>query len=594
MRTTNYKLFTLKNNLYINKPNFLHLFMIKSGLIRKLSSGIYIWLPNGVRIINNIKKLLTAEMNKIGAMELNLPLLQPVSIWYKSHRFYTYGPELIKLLDRHNKIFILSPTHEEVIASVIETEKYLYNKDLPIILYQITTKFRDEKRPKFGIMRCKEFLMKDAYSLHITKTSLKNTYELIMNSYKHCFKQMNLNFYVVKANNGSMGGTLSHEFHVITNIGEDKIAISDNLHYIANLEVAKKQNLIFKPNLNKTYWLKNNKTFLENILVSENTLQKHINTDTTLETKVLQTIFIKISNKDISLFYAVIKKQTQTINFNKILLHLNYQHYNIQQANNKEILEVLKINCNNKFYGPLGLKIPIIIDENIVNFNNFIVGANINNKYFINVNWGRDISLSNKHIGDLCNVEQGDFYIKDKSKLTIKHSMEIAHIFKLGNKYFNKNKSLYMGCYGIGINRLILAIIEQNINYNNQSIIWPITISPFKILILPINMYNSKLVAFYANKFYIDLLNNNIDVLFDDRKVNPGVMFHDMELIGIPYIIILSENNLQNDNVEYQNRQNNLKTFLSTKTTIDFILNQIKSNYCLNNKYFGGIHCKEK
>lgn len=571
MRTSNYRFFTSKDILTITDKNFIYKFMLKSGLIRKISSGIYIWLPLGIKIINKIKKIITDEMKKIGGLELLLPTLQPIDFWYKSKRFFTYGDELMKVCNRNHKTFILSPTNEEIVSDLIEKEHLIFEKDLPILFYQITQKYRDEQRPKFGVMRCKEFLMKEAYSFHYTQKCLSKTYETIIKIYKRCFDQINLKFFLVKANSGNIGGSLSHEFHVLTKNGEDKISISNDLKYITNIEISKKQNIKYKHNLNRYYWIKNKKKFKSILQINSLKLKVLLKSNRILLQNFLRTIFIKIKKENKYSLICILIHKHQKIHLKKIAEYIKIDVKNITIAENKDILNFLSINCKQDFYGPLGLKIPIIIDENISNINNFIIGANTNNNFFINVNWGRDICLSKNKILDICYVVQGDLSANTNSKLTIKKSMEIAHIFQLGNKYLYKNKSLFMGCYGIGINRLLLAIIEQKINRDKVNIIFPKSVAPFQISIIPINMYNSKIVYYYANKLYKELIDSNIDVLLDDRKKNPGLMFNDMELTGIPYFIVLNEKNLKLNKVEYQNRIYNKKIILPIKNIKEYI-----------------------
>lgn len=572
MRATQYPFFTLR---FFPKSidTISHKLMIRSGMIRQLSSGIYIWLPTGIRVLKKVENIIRKEMLKSGATEIAMPLMQPSELWEKSKRLKKYGSELFKFYDRHKRSFILGPTHEEVITTVIKNEIRSY-KELPIKLFQIHTKFRDEIRPKSGVIRSREFIMKDLYSFHITKSCLKNTYEDIYNKYCKIFKKINLNFSVVKADSGSIGGNISHEFHIISKTGEDKLVFSSSSNFSSTIDLAEIEYIPEEKKLISFQPLK--KIFLEtNDFIKIKKIYKISSKN------IVKTFLVKSKNISSNFVFLLLRADHQ---INKLKIEKLDIIYNpLTFATKKQIYKLT--GCEDpKFIGPVGLEIPIIADYSVVNMNNFIVGANIKNHYFLHVNWKRDLLLPYK-IADIRNAETGDIIKNRKEKLIIKNGIEIAHIFQLDDiytKYMNfyirdkigYNKFLYMGCYGIGINRIIAACIEQN--HDQKGILWPDCIAPFQVAILPINMKNSSLVKKKSEIIYNEFINHNIDVILDDREKHLGLMITDMNLIGVPHNFIISKNFIINNKIEYKSRFCEKISIMDVNSIINFIKNKNK------------------
>ncbi|AZP36174.1 Proline--tRNA ligase [Candidatus Annandia adelgestsuga] len=563
---TKYLISTLKEIPYYT-DTISHTLMVRAGLIRQLASGLYTWLPTGLRVLNNIKKIICEEMNKIGALEILIPIMQPKDIWKKSNRLNTYGNELIKFKDRNNRSFILSPTNEEIITYLIKNEINSY-KSLPIHLYQIQTKFRDEIRPKFGTIRLREFIMKDSYSFHENYKSLENTYYKIQKTYRKIFNRIGLKFVKIKANTGYIGGTKSHEFHSFSKNGDNKISITKPSNYTSNIELTKfirKINKISLPIIKLFYiYIKNIKNIKE--------LSYKIN----ISIKKILKIFIVKGSKKSNPFIALILRGDHKLNLLKTEKIKNI-FSPLYILNDKEIYNFLGI--KSIFLGPIGLKIPIIADFSVSKMNNFISGSNINNKYLIGINWKIDLPLP--IFKNIRNVITGDTNYKNKEKIYIKKSIEIGHIFMLGDKYskimnsnfqnkFGKKKNLIMGCYGIGITRIVSAVIEQN--YDINGIKWPISISPFQIALIPINMHKFNNVKKIAKFLYIIFKQYKFEIILDDRKESPGIMLKDIKLIGIPHIIIINNINLKKKNIEYLNRINNTIQIMNIKNILKLFL----------------------
>ncbi|QJC38144.1 proline--tRNA ligase [Enterobacteriaceae endosymbiont of Donacia marginata] len=578
MLTTKYLFFTSKNKILDNNINS-HSLMIKAGMIRKLSSGIYTWLPTGLKVINNFKKIIHYFMKDIGAIELLLPILHPSNIWEQSGRINDYGDELLKTLDRRKHSFILGPTHEEVITYLIKNEIKSY-KYLPIHLYQIQTKFRDEIRSRLGVIRAKEFLMKDSYSFHMDDFSLKETYNIVLKTYKKIFNIININFLVKKADNNVIGGDISHEFHIFSQNGENSIYLSKDKKLFFNKKLG--EYFIYKKNnINKKKILKKKILNLKNCLNYES-LAKICNSSIK---NIIKTNIIQTSDK-INPFIALLIRADYKLNLHKI-----------KKINNKIIkilseIEIKKFfNININSIGPFNLKIPIIGDYSIVNMYNFIIGANIKDKYLININWKINLPIPS-NIQDLRGITKNNLMLDNKNLVKIKRSIEIAHIFQIGKKYskimnaylYDKNKikkPIYMGCYGIGISRLIAAIIEQN--YDSQGIYWPNSLlAPFLVAIIPININKYFIVEKYSFLLYKKFKLLGINVILDNRNLNPGAMFADIDLIGVPHIIIINYDNILGKNIEYKDRKTGLKNIISIDLIVDFIFNKIKLNKCFN------------
>ncbi|MXP51186.1 proline--tRNA ligase [Pantoea sp. SoEX] len=571
MLTSKYLLFTCKKNTSDNEIISYQL-MLRAGLVRKLSSGLYIWLPTGIRILKKIENIIRTEMNEIGALEILMPIVQPADLWKKSNRWEQYGPELLKITDRHNRLCVLGPTHEEVITDLISNELKSY-KQLPLTLYQIQTKFRDEIRSRFGVIRAREFIMKDAYSFHLCQDSLEKTYNVMYNSYCNIFNKIGLNFRIVQADNGSIGGSISHEFQVISNNGEDRIVFSNKSNYAANIEFAE----VYTPNV-KIYPLPTEKLLKINT-PNVNSISSLINYLNIPIEKTVKTIIVKGKKHSNVNLVALLIRGDHELNEKKVE-KLELVDKPLSFANEEEIR--LIIGAGSGSIGPLGLKIPMIIDNTVSKMSDFIAGANIDGKHYVGINWGRDLQLTN--IADIRNVVSGDLSPDGKGILKVNNSIEIGHIFQLGTKYSDTikatvqtkdstNKTILMGCYGIGITRIMAAVVEQN--YDKYGIIWPISLCPFQVAIIPINMHCSAIVKEVSKNIYNTLISKKVDVILDDRKENPGVMFADIELIGIPHIIIVSERNMKNNAIEYKIRRTGEKKIIKYDKIIDFLLESI-------------------
>ncbi|WMY95495.1 MAG: proline--tRNA ligase [Arsenophonus sp.] len=565
MRTSQYLLCTLKE-IPSDTEVISHKLMLKAGMIRKLASGLYDWLPTGVRVLKKIKNIIREEMNQTGAIEIATPIVQPAKLWKKSRRWEQYGPELLSFMYHGDESFVLGPTNEEVITDLMRHEINSY-KQLPLNVYQIQTKFRDEIRPRFGVIRSREFIMKDAYSFHIDQNSLQKTYDIMYKTYNTIFTRIGFNFRVVKADTGSIGGNISHEFQVLADSGEDKIVFSNKSNYAANIELAKTICLTKRPKPTENMRLVSTPN-----IKSITELAKLYNLPIEKIAKTL--IVIGVKNHEHQLVALLIRADHE---LNKLKAEKHPLIATpLKFATKEEIKNILKVNPNT--LGPINLLIPIIIDSSVAVMSDFITGANIDNKYYFGINWKRDISIP--YIYDLRNVVSGDPSPDGKGILQIKRGIEVGHIFQLGEKYAkamnftvqNKNgdhQTITMGCYGIGITRIIAAAIEQN--NDDKGIIWTDAIAPFQVAILPINMHKSYRVQEVSEKIYHALKKQNIDVLFDDRKEQPGIMFADIELIGIPHIIIISEFHLNQNQVEYKYRRNNKKEFINLLEIINFL-----------------------
>ncbi len=555
MKITNYFLFTSKNN-YIKNDDYIYNNMVKGGFIRKLSSGIYILLPNGFKVINNLIRIIRFYMNNIGAVEMFMPIIQPLDIWKKSNRYIRYGKELFLLNSRNKKKFVLSPTHEECITKLI-CEENINRYFFPKIFYQINTKFRDEIRPKYNFLRSKEFIMKDAYSFHDSIKCLDINYYKILNVYKNIFKYLGLNIFYKKADCGIIGGCLSHEFHILSKYGE-------NILYLL-----KNKNIFLKKNNKNKY--KRIKLIKNINFNNEYNLNKFIDIN-----KFVKTFLLKFFYIDRVSWILIMIPYEKKINFIKLYKIFPFVK-NIILINKNDI----KINFNYIFFGPFNFNYQIIADYSLFNFKNFIIGANKNNSFYFNVNWFLNIGISGFY--DICN-NFSFFLNKNNKDRSIKYkSIEIAHIFQLSNYYYNffsnKNilckKNIYMGCYGIGITRLFFSIIDYY--SSNKKIVLPLSISHFKLGILPINMYKCDLVKNFSFKIYYELLNNNIDVLLDDRKLYFGEMLTDFEVMGVPNILIISKRNILYNLVEFIDRINNLSKLINKNRILDFLLLMYKN-----------------
>lgn len=569
MRTSKYLLSTLKETP-ADAEVISHQLMLRAGMIRKVAAGLYTWLPTGYRVLKKVENIVREEMNKAGAIEVLMPVVQPADIWQESGRWEQYGPELLRIKDRGDRDFVLGPTHEEVITDLLRNEVSSY-KQLPLNVYQIQTKFRDEVRPRFGVMRSREFIMKDAYSFHTTQESLQETYDEMYKAYSAVFTRAGLNFRAVRADTGSIGGNWSHEFQVLADSGEDDIVFSTESDYAANIEMAqalaptqkraeptKAMELVDTPNA---------KTIDE--LVEQFNLPIE---------KTVKTLMVKATKESGHQLVALLVRGDHTLNEIKAE-KIDIVASPLEFATEEEIRAI--VNAGPGSLGPINLNMPVIIDRDVAVMSDFSAGANIDHKHYFNINWERDTALP--RIEDIRNVVEGDISPDGKGTLQIKRGIEVGHIFQLGTKYSQamkatvqgedgQNHVMIMGCYGIGVSRIVAAAIEQC--HDDRGIIWPEAIAPFSVVIIPMNMHKSEEVQATAEKLYADLQAAGIEVLFDDRKERPGVMFADAELIGIPHTIVIGERNLGNGEVEYKHRSGGDKVMVKVNNIIEFIQNR--------------------
>ena len=506
-------------------------------------------------------------MNRAGALEVLMPAVQPAELWQESGRWEKYGPELLRLHDRHNREFCFGPTHEEVITDFVRREIRSY-KQLPANFYQIQTKFRDEIRPRFGVMRAREFLMKDAYSFHIDENSLQQTYDIMHATYCRIFQRIGLDFRPVQADTGSIGGNASHEFHVLADSGEDLIAFSDKSDYAANVELA----VALAPSEARAAALEPMQTV--------ETPGKHSIEEVSeflkiAKTKILKTLLVKAADSMPEDVVALIVRGDHELNTIKAE-KLPQVASPLVFASEEQIRAAA--NCDAGSIGPVGLSVVVIADQSALAATDFVCGANQNGKHLTGVNWNRD--LAEPIAADLRNVVEGDPSPDGQGTLLLKRGIEVGHIFQLGKKYSESMNAhvldengkaviMPMGCYGIGVSRIVASAIEQN--HDNRGIMWPTSIAPFTLVLVPINMHKSQRLREAADSLYQQLLDAGIDVLMDDRKERPGVMFADMELIGIPHRLVLSDSGLDDNKIEYRDRCEAENEYADLDKAVEFI-----------------------
>lgn len=549
MRTSQYLLSTLKETPS-DAVVISHQLLLRAGMIRKLASGLYTWLPMGLRVLRKVEAVVREEMNAAGALEVLMPAVQPAELWQESGRWEQYGPELLRLHDRHEREFCVGPTHEEVITDLARNELNSY-KQLPINFYQIQTKFRDEIRPRFGLMRGREFTMKDAYSFHMSQDSLQETYDRMHQAYCNVFSRLGLDFRPVLADTGSIGGTGSHEFHVLAESGEDDIAFSDSSDYAANIEKAEAlPRETERPAPSQTLQLvdtPDTKTIADLVEKFGLAIEKTIKT-------------LVVHGAEEGKLVALIVRGDHELNEIKAA-NLAQVASPLIFASEAELRQAIGAGAGS--LGPLNLPLPCVVDRSVALMSDFAIGANIDDKHYFGVNWERDLPLP--EVADLRNVVAGDPSPDGKGTLVIKRGIEVGHIFQLGTKYSEAMKlnvlseqgkpvTLIMGCYGIGVSRVVAAAIEQN--YDDRGILWPQALAPFQVALVPLK-YETPAVKEATDKLYAELRAAGIEVLLDDRdkKTSPGVKFADMELIGIPHRIVVSERGLTDGNLEYKNRR---------------------------------------
>lgn len=570
MRVSKYLLSTQKETP-ANAEVISHQLMLRAGMIRRNASGLYSYLPTGLRVLRKVEAIVREEMNKAGAIEILMPMVQPADLWVETGRWEKFGPELLRFKDRHNRDFVLGPTHEEVITDLIRKEVSSY-KQLPLNLYQIQTKFRDEVRPRFGMMRSREFLMKDAYSFHLDVDTMNETYEAMYNAYSNILTRMGLAFRPVLADTGSIGGSMSHEFHVLAQSGEDLIAYSTGSDYAANIEKAESP-VPTEPRGAATEELRlvdtpNAKTIAE--------LVEQFDLDITKTVKTL----IVVGASEATPLVALIVRGDHELNEVKAD-KLDLVASPVEMASEALIRDA--IGAGPGSLGPIGLNIPIVIDHSVSVMSDFAAGANVDDKHYFGINWERDLPLA--QVADIRNVVEGEPTPDGSGTYAMARGIEVGHIFQLGTNYSKsmnatvldengKSQVLLMGCYGVGVSRIVAAAIEQN--FDDRGIIWPEAIAPFSVGILPMNMHKSHRVTDIAEQLYKDLNEAGIDVLLDDRKERPGVMFADMELIGIPHTVVIGDRNIDAGVFEYKNRRTGEKQDIPFDQLLDFLKNAVK------------------
>ena len=566
MKSSDYLISTVKE-----APNdakiISHQLMIRAGLISKLASGLYSYLPIGLKIIQKVEKIIREEMNRSMALELLMPVAQPAELWQESKRWEEYGPELLRFQDRHERDFCMGPTHEEVITNIAKQYIRSY-KQLPINFYQIQTKFRDEIRPRFGVMRSREFIMKDAYSFHMDEESLGETYQVMHQTYCKIFDRLGLDYRPVLADSGAIGGDSSHEFHVLAESGEDAICFSDSSDYAANIERAE-------------------------------TLPQGDPDAPAEELKIVKTPNVKTINDVCSLLNLKPESSIKTLvvvgeedNLVAIVLRGDHELNEVkaskiegikqplQMADEDEVVK--QLGCNFGSIGVVNLDIPILVDYAAACLSDFVCGANENDKHYTGVNWERDVKQITSC--DLRNIVAGDPSPDGQGFIEIKRGIEVGHIFQLGTKYSDSMSAnvigedgravnMNMGCYGIGVTRIIAASIEQN--HDDRGIIFPKAIAPFELVIVPINYNKSSRVRELADQLYNDCQKNNIDVLLDDRKERPGIMFADSELLGIPHRFVISDTHADNGKIEYKSRAQSEKDEIDFNDAVSFIIEKL-------------------
>jgi prolyl-tRNA synthetase len=554
-----------------------HQLMLRAGLIRRLASGLYTWLPMGLKVLRKVEGIIRDEMNKACAQEVMMPVVQPAELWEESGRWQQYGPELLRITDRHNNPFCLGPTHEEVITDLIRNEIKSY-KQLPANFYQIQTKFRDEIRPRFGVMRSREFIMKDAYSFHKDQESLQSTYEVMHAAYSSIFTRLGLDFRPVIADTGSIGGSASHEFHVLADSGEDDIAFSDSSDFAANVEMAE----ALPPAGERSTATSD----LEKVATpGAHSIEEVCAFFKVDPQQVAKTLLVLGEREDgteegeeTPLIALVVRgdHELNDIKAEKLPGVANP----LQFASDEQITKAL--DCAPGSLGPINIGLETIVDRSAAQLSDFVCGANDSGYHFTGANWERDAQLT--RVEDIRNVVEGDSSPDGQGNLQIKRGIEVGHIFQLGTKYSEalnatvlnengKDQVMLMGCYGIGVTRVVAAAIEQN--YDDKGIIWPDAIAPFQIAIVGLNMKKSEAVTAKAEALYQQLKDLGYDVLLDDRDERSGVKFADIELVGIPHRIVIGDRGLKEGQLEYKGRSDADNQDIAVDQMIDFVKNTI-------------------
>ncbi len=563
MRLTDFPLKTFKETP-AEAEVISHQLMLRAGLIRRLASGLYTWLPLGLRVLHKVEAIIREEMDRAGALELLMPMVQPAELWRESGRWEEYGPELLRLHDRHGREFCLGPTHEEVITDIARNELKSY-RQLPVNYYQIQTKFRDEIRPRFGVMRAREFTMKDAYSFHLDEASLLEGYEKMRVAYERIFTRLQLEFRIVQADPGAIGGNRSEEFHVLAESGEDAIAYCEADDYAANVETVAIPATSDPPSK----------------------AQADLELVHTPDVRTIEELSAFLNVEPANCLKTLIVQGTDAPAV-ALLLGGHHELNRIKAEALPDVARPLKMlaatevreatGCEPGFLGPKDLQIPIVADRAAASLSDFVCGANQADHHFRGVNWGRDLPIP--AIADLRNAVAGDPSPAGGGPLTIARGIEVGHIFQLGSRYSDvmeatvldkdgKARAMQMGCYGIGVTRIVAAAIEQN--NDAHGIIWPEAIAPFDIVLIPINMDKSYRVKEAADSLYQELQDAGFDTLLDDRRQRPGVKFADADLLGIPHRLVIAEKALDEGQIEYKARQATDVEMIPIETVAKFL-----------------------
>ena len=548
-----------------------HQLMLRSGMIRQIAAGIYTWLPLGLRVLRKVEAIVREEMDRAGAQELLMSAVQPSELWQESGRWEQYGPELLRFQDRHERDFCLGPTHEEIITDLVRREIRSY-KQLPANFYQIQTKFRDEIRPRFGIMRAREFLMKDAYSFHLSEDSLQETYDQMFATYARIFDRFGLKYRAVVADTGNIGGSASHEFHVLAESGEDVIVYSENGDYAANIELAEAPIPTAKA--------AGPARKLETVdTPGKHTIEEVCRFLNIQQTQCLKTLVVRGINDTL---VALVLRGDHELNRVKAE-KLDTVATPLSFASNEEIKKAT--GCDIGSLGPVDLNMTVIADHSAMAMSDFTCGANSEGKHFMGVNWGRDLPAP--AVADIRNIVEGEPAPDGSGPVKLARGIEVGHIFQLGRKYSEAMKAncldekgnsiiLTMGCYGIGVSRIVAAAIEQN--HDDKGIIWPVNIAPFQVALIPINMHKSQRLRESVMKLYNELLDASVEVLLDDRKERPGIMFADAELIGIPHRLTFGEKGLDNGTIEYKSRTDTENREIKIDEVVNYIGDILSAN----------------
>jgi prolyl-tRNA synthetase len=563
MRLSQYPINTMKETP-AEAEVISHQLMLRAGLIRRLAAGLYSWLPMGMRVLHRVERIVREEMDRAGALEVVMPVVQPAELWQESGRWSVYGPELLRFKDRHERDFVAGPTHEEVITDIVRRELKSY-RQLPVNFYQIQTKFRDEVRPRFGVMRAREFIMKDAYSFHLDEASLQAGYRAMYDAYTRIFTRTGLTFRAVRADSGAIGGDVSQEFHVLAESGEDAIVFSDADDYAANLEVA----AALAPREPRPA---PRETLSEVATPGARTIEELARFLGVAPARCLKTLIVDGADGGV---VALVVRGDHELNALKAQ-KLPGVASPLRMAGAERVLEAT--GSEPGYVGPVGLKCPVYADHSALALADFVCGANRKDMHLTGVNWERDVQGA--QAADLRKVVEGDPSPSGRGRLKIARGIEVGHIFQLGSKYSEpmkavvlddagKEVTLLMGCYGIGVTRIVAAAIEQN--HDERGIIWPAPIAPFQVVLVPLNLQKSARVREVSDRLYSELTAAGIDVLYDDRDARPGAKFADAELLGIPHRLVVAERGLEAGKLEYRHRRDSTSTEFPLGEALAFV-----------------------